>query len=233
MSRSWVQLHRSPIRVRRRLPRRPSLKQKAHFDGLGANGEGDEEAAAGWGHLDGEELVVKGTGGAGGGKRVQIARARLKQWTPRVEDRFLATLAATCNVKAACAEVGMTAASLMATASAGRPSPCAGTRRSRMGRRGLEFALLEYAMNPFSSLDPAAPAPIPPMRADQALQNLHMHQRRLHGIGGTPGPPAQAAADRKGARQVLRNIEVLERGAASGGEKERDRRDYARRRRPG
>ena len=58
---------------------------------------------------------MRGTGGAppagagqARGRRVQIARARVKQWTPRVEDRFLATLAATCNVKAACAEVRMT-----------------------------------------------------------------------------------------------------------------------------
>ena len=35
------------------------------------------------------QLVVRGTGGTGGGKRVQIARARLKQWSPRVEERFL------------------------------------------------------------------------------------------------------------------------------------------------
>jgi hypothetical protein len=39
---------------------------------------------------------------------VQIARARLHQWDARVEDRFIETLAATCNVKAACAAVGMT-----------------------------------------------------------------------------------------------------------------------------
>ena len=38
---------------------------------------------------------------------MQIGRAREKQWTARVEKRFLSALASTCNVKAACAEVGM------------------------------------------------------------------------------------------------------------------------------
>ncbi|MFL6729076.1 MAG: hypothetical protein ACJ8EZ_04005 [Sphingomicrobium sp.] len=56
--------------------------------------------------------MVRGTGGSSGkgsGKRrrVQIGRARLKQWTPRVERRFLEALAATGNVHAACAEAGM------------------------------------------------------------------------------------------------------------------------------
>ena len=66
---------------------------------------------------------MKGTGGPAppgarhegfGGKRVQIARSRLKQWSPRIEQRFLTTLSATCNVKAACAEVGLTPASAYA-----------------------------------------------------------------------------------------------------------------------
>ena len=68
-------------------------------EGGAARGERGEPPS-GWGFLDGEELVVQGTGGSGGGKRIQIARARPRQWTPRIEDRFLATVAATCNVKA-------------------------------------------------------------------------------------------------------------------------------------
>lgn len=71
---------------------------------------------SGWGFLDGAELVVRGTAGSdlaqasGGreGKRIQIARAQVRQWSPRVETRFLKALAATCNVKASCAEIGMT-----------------------------------------------------------------------------------------------------------------------------
>ena len=56
----------------------------------------------GWGHLDGVELVVRGTHG----RRVQIARARAGQWTARTETRFLEVLGATCNAKAAYAAAG-------------------------------------------------------------------------------------------------------------------------------
>ena len=54
--------------------------------------------------------MVRGTG-SGTGRRVQIGRARVKQWTARTEERFLVELAETCNVKAACAAVGLTPAS--------------------------------------------------------------------------------------------------------------------------
>lgn len=96
VSRSWVQLHRSTD---------PQFKADVAAAVAGARADlsraDGRRPPSGWGFLDGEELVVKGSGGSGGGRRVQIARARVKQWTPRIEDRFLATLGATCNVKAA------------------------------------------------------------------------------------------------------------------------------------
>ena len=116
----WVQLRRSEDPAFRRAVEEAVAQAKARLalrDGPSTSSvppqdeRNNNEPPAGWGFLDGEELVVRGTGGSGGGKRVQIARARLKQWSPRVEDRFLAALASTCNVKAACAEVGMTAES--------------------------------------------------------------------------------------------------------------------------
>lgn len=226
VSRSWVHLHRSTDAAFDAAVRAAIAEAKASLS------RADErKPPSGWGHLDGEELVVKGSGGSGGGRRVQIARARLKQWTPRIEDRFLATLAATCNVKAACAQVGMTQASAYLHR---RRWPAFAKRWDAAIEEGavrLEFALLEYAMNPFSSLDPAAPAPIPPMRADQALQNLHMHQRRLHGIGGTPGLLAKPPPIEKVHAKLLRNIGVLERGRRiPEEERERDRQEYASRR---
>ena len=106
VSRSWVHLHRSGDPAFRRAMDEAVAAAKKRFAA-----HGSRKPPTGWGYLDGEELVVKGTGGAGGGKRVQIARSRLKQWSPRVEARFLRTLSQTCNVKAACAEVGLTPAS--------------------------------------------------------------------------------------------------------------------------
>ncbi len=122
VSRSWVQLQRTSDPEFRRDVADAVATAKVRLGGHAAR-----RPPTGWGYLDGEELVVKGTGGPRkdsgppgarhaelGGKRVQIARARLKQWSPRVEKRFLETLSATCNVKAACAEVGLTPASAYA-----------------------------------------------------------------------------------------------------------------------
>ena len=109
VSRSWVSLHRRSDAEFRRACEEAVREAKER---LAAHP--DREPPTGWGFLDGEELVVRGTGGSGGGKRVQIARARLRQWSPRVEERFLTALTATCNVRAACAEVGMTPASAYA-----------------------------------------------------------------------------------------------------------------------
>lgn len=109
ISRSWVSLHRASDPEFRQAMDVAVAEARAALAGHGAR-----KPPTGWGYLDGEELVVKGTGGSGGGKRVQIARSRLRQWSPRVEKRFLTALSATCNVKAACAEVGLTPASAYA-----------------------------------------------------------------------------------------------------------------------
>ena len=109
VSRSWVQLHHSTDPAFRRAIEDAVAEARARLGPYPAR-----KPPTGWGYLDGEEMVVKGTGGSGGGKRVQIARSRLKQWSPRVEKRFLTALSATCNVKAACAEVGLTPASAYA-----------------------------------------------------------------------------------------------------------------------
>lgn len=227
VSQSWVTLHRAndpEFRARMEAAVAEAKANLARAD--------RRKPPSGWGHLDGEELVVKGTGGAGGGKRVQIARARLKQWTPRVEDRFLATLAATCNVRAACAEVGMTAASAYGhrkrwPAFAVRWDAAIETADIR-----LAFALVEHATNPFSSLDPPAPVPIPPMSVDDALHNLYMHQHRVSGTGGRPGRAAREPTGEEAARVILSKIEAIERASGlSEADKARSEAEYARRRR--
>lgn len=233
VSRAWVQLHRSTdpgfkAAVAAAVAEaRASLSQRSET----SPERSGQEPPPGWGFLDGVELVVRGTGGSGGGKRVQIARARLRQWTPRVECRFLATLGATCNVKAACAEVGMSTTS----AYDHRERWPAFARRwgqaIEEGELQLEFALAAFGLNPFSPLQPPAPAPVPPMRADEALRALHRHKGRLHGIGKRPGraatlPPAADVRKRivRRAAAVLhwRSLSEAQRAAAEQG--------YARRR---
>lgn len=135
---------------------------------------GDSRAPpSGWGFLDGAELVVRGTNG----RRVQIGRARLTQWTARVEARFLAALSSTCNVSAACAEVGMHP-----------PSAYSHRRRwSTFARRWdeaiatgvtrLEIALLHNGCNLFSDPEMPPEVAMSGMTADHAIHLLNMHRR--------------------------------------------------------
>ena len=210
VSRSWVQLHRSTHPQFKADVVAAVAEAKARFDSLSANGEGSRKPPSGWGHLDGEELVVKGTNG----RRVQIARARLKQWTPRIEDRFLAVLAATCNVKAACAEVGLTQASAYLH------------RKRWMGFAGrwdaaveegywrLEIALLQNAENLFSSdeLPPPEP-PMAPMTYQEVIHLLHMHKHGVLGLGKAPGQswrPPRSLNDPEIANSILRKMDIVE-----------------------
>lgn len=163
----------------------------------------------GWGSLDGEELVVRSTNG----RRVQVARARVAQWAPRTEDRFLATLAATCNVKAACAEAGMSQATAY---NHYRRWPAFARRWNEALETGalrLEMALLENGGNPFSPDEIVPNSPMPPMTPDQAIHLIHMHQHRFHGIGGKPGrwKPPPSLNDPRIRESILRKFEVLAR----------------------
>jgi hypothetical protein len=228
VSRSWVQLHRSTdpafdAEVRAAL--------KASFDKLRMSGE--RKPPRGWGHLDGEELVVKGTGGSGGGKRIQIARARLKQWTPRVEDRFLATLAATCNVKAACAAVGMTAASAYAHR---KRWPAFAERWDEavwIAYMRLEDALFSNATNLFSSPKLPVEMAMPKMSVEQVIHILHMHKHQVHGLGRAPGvrePPRPKTLDEVRPSMLRKLSAFMHAREMKTADKERDRREYARRR---
>lgn len=202
VSPSWVTLHRANDPGFRREIEEAVAEAKARL----RSAEG-MKPTAGWGSLAGEELVVRG----GNGRRVQIARARIRQWTPRSEARFLAVLAATCNVKAACAEVGLSQAS--AYNHYGRWPAFAKRWNAALenGALRLEMALLENGGNVFSDEDFEPDAPMPPMTPAQAIHMLHMHKHRLLGIGGKPGrwkPPVTLDDVREG---ILRKIEIIKR----------------------
>jgi hypothetical protein len=135
-----------------------------------------------WANINGEKLVVRGSGGRGGGRRVQVSRARLKQWTAAEEKRFLAVLSATCNLKLACRQVGLSPASAYAHRHRWPDFAARWDAAVEDGYWWLQGAMLERAT---ISLDPHAydhledwePAlPIEPMTPDQCLSLLHMNK---------------------------------------------------------
>ncbi|MDB5678707.1 hypothetical protein, partial [Sphingomonas bacterium] len=207
VSRSWVHLHQSTDPAFRAELDAAIATAKERLAARRTDG-GDMTPAPGWRSIDGEELVVRG----GNGRRTQIARARLRQWTPRVEARFLSALASCCNVKAACATVGLSPAS--AYSHYRRWPGFAGEWEAALeiGYLRIEAALVANAIATFgaSGFDPDAP--IPPMTAAQAIHLLHMHKHRIHGLGRRPGKHGypKSLADPEIRASILRKFEWIE-----------------------
>lgn len=229
VSRSWVQLHRSEDAGFKQAMDEAVAEAKAALrQAQGERGEGCKPPT-GWGFLDGAELVVRGTGGAGGGKRVQIARARVRGWSPRVEERFLAALGATCNVKAACAEVGLTAASAYGHR---RRWPAFARRWDAAVEEGydrIEMGLIECAGSFLSGEGLPDAEPLTGMTVDHAIHLLHMHKHQVHRIGGRPGLRARWPDIEEVRAVILRKVNAMQRHDPQ--KLVRDRKEWARRRR--
>jgi hypothetical protein len=183
-----------------------------------AKGRGACAPPSGWAYFDGAELVV-----AGSNKRHrQVRRARVGQWTARVEERFLAALAASCNVTAACREAGMWPPSAYTHAKRWPAFAEAWDEAVEIGFLRIETALLEDAGNYLSGRGQPPLAPLKGMTVGQAIHLLHMHKHAVKGIGRAPGkswrPPP--SLDDPGMREgILRKLELIERmRRAEGGE---------------
>lgn len=183
----------------------------------------------GWGHLDGVELVVRGTNG----RRVQIARARAGQWTARSEDRFLQVFSATCNAKAGYEAAGKSKGSAYTHRKRWPAFDRRWKEAEELSSIRLEYALVECAGNPFSRAELPPLIPVPPMSADEIIHNLDMHQYRTHGLGKPPGRGPRPPDFEKAVRVIGRKVDAIARAARlSEAEKESDRRAWDGRRGP-
>jgi hypothetical protein len=187
VSRSWVQLQRStdPAFKAEVVAAVAEAKEKLRWAPDRARGDGSSKPPSKWAFQNGEELVVRGTRG----RRVQVARARLHQWTPRVEERFLALLAECCNLRLALKAVGFSEASLHEhrkrwPAFDGRCEEALATGYERIDE-GLTASAIRL-LDPAVGVAPVAPA-VGPMDVDQAIRLVRLHERRAweaeRGIG--------------------------------------------------
>ena len=164
---------------------------------------------------------MRGTGGSAfgptprGGKRVQIARARVGQWSPRAEERFLAALTASCNVKAACAAVGLSPASAYNHRLRWPGFARRWDAAIEVGYSQLELALIEAGCNLFSGAGLAEVAPLAGMTVAQAIHLLHMHKHAARGLGKRPGLPPREPDIEEIRAEVLRRIAVMERAGVA------------------
>ena len=143
-----------------------------HLKGRGNGGR--MPAHPRWRYHDGVELVVSGTRG----RRTQLRRAKVSQWTGRVEQRFLAVLAGTANVRLACREVGLWP-----------PSAYAHRRQfpgfARAWDQAVEIGMCELESRIHENLnhffDREMPEPVTPMRnvsVTDAIRLMRLHEKR-------------------------------------------------------
>ncbi|PAX07118.1 hypothetical protein [Sphingomonas lenta] len=215
VSRSWVTLHRAGD---------PAFKAEMDAAVAAAKGRLDQATGVGparrWATQDGEELAVRGSNG----RWTQVARARVKQWTPRAEERFLQALARCCNVKRACAVVGLS------------PASAYNHRRrwhdfARRWDEAIEDGYDELAMSIAASVgaalgdrDMAPELVMPPISLDEALQALRLHKARVLGVGRAPGRWRRPRSLEELSESILAKFEAIERmrdaerrGASDGG----------------
>jgi hypothetical protein len=127
-----------------------------------------------WQFAAGVELVVSGTNGV----RTQVRRARLRQWTPRVEARFLSALSASCNARAACAAVGLSVSSAYARRERLPAFARAWEEAVAIGKVRLDAVLIQ---NLDYAFDPAAAPPEMMLRevtVTDLIRTLRMYEKR-------------------------------------------------------
>jgi hypothetical protein len=170
VSRSWVQLQRS-----RDAGFYGECEAAIRWAKVRLRSHRERQPPKGWGYFDGAELVVR----ASNGRRVQVARSRLRQWTPRAEERFLKALAATCNVRAACKAVGMSVSS----AHGHRTRWPAFARRWEeavaAGYKRLDTGLTVHAIRLFEPSDIEPELAMAPITVSDAIRIVRVHDRRL------------------------------------------------------
>jgi len=184
VSRSWVQLHRSTDPGFDEAVRDAIAEAKVALSQRSASSaehDGSSKPPRKWAWQNGEELVVRGSRG----RRVQVARARLHQWTPRVEGRFLACLEQVCNLRLALREVGFTAASLHEHRRRWPAFDAACEVALARGFERLDTGLAHAACRLFSpDAYPLPEAPVVgPMNASAAISLMRLHEKRRAGRG--------------------------------------------------
>ena len=181
VSRSWVCLHRKTDPGFDEAVRDAIAEAKESLRWAPDRARGDESGAKPprkWAFQNGEELVVRGSRG----RRVQVARARLHQWTPRVEGRFLGHLEQVCNVRLALRAVGLSAQSLHEhrkrwPAFDERCEDALDVGYWRLDGGVVTAGLL--GVNPrLAEHYELSPPMVAPMSADDAIRLLRLHERR-------------------------------------------------------
>ncbi|MFL6770653.1 MAG: hypothetical protein ACJ8E4_02915 [Sphingomicrobium sp.] len=207
VSRSWVGLHRAEDPAFDAACREALAVAGARLGAAGPHppplrGSSLSRKGERGNYFEGHELVVYGTNGV----RTQVRRARLDQWSPSAEDRFLASLAGSCNVKAACAEVGLAVSSAYAHRNRWPGFARRWDEAIEVGYMQIEASLLEAGGHNLFSNSATPIAEIPPMTFDQRLQLLHIHKHQVRALGKAPGLQPRVATEAEAEKALLKAV---------------------------
>ncbi len=213
VSRSWVTLHRSndpEFKARMEAAISEARERLSRAGAVTSSGK--------WANINGEALVVRGSRG----RRVQVSRARLKQWTAAEEKRFLSVLSATCNMKLACREVGLSPQSADAHRHRWPEFAARWEAALEEGYWSLQGAMLERAtvsLDPhhYDYLEDWKPSLlVEPMTVDQAFALLHMNKHsafrtwaQRKGIRGWGRNPNDEMSRDEMNESIIKKIKVL------------------------
>ena len=202
VSRSWVQLHRSTDPAFRAEVEAAVVAAKARLDRAKAVGPQRQ-----WRTQDAEELTVQGSRG----RWTQVRRARLKQWTPRAEARFLRALKGSCNVKAACAEVGLSPASAYNHRARWAGFAERWDAAVEEGYDRLATAIVASAGAMLGDADMLPDPALTVTSVDQAIQALRLHKAQVTGDGRRPGRWQRPRSLNEVRGSIVKKLEAIQR----------------------
>lgn len=202
VSRSWVSLHRgSDPAFRTRMDAAIAAARARLKDAASLSPERRWQTQAG------EELTVRGTNG----RFQQVARARLKQWTPRAEERFLAHLRATCNVAAACREVGLSPPSVYGHRHRWSAFAARWDEALEDGYDLLSSAMVAQAGAMLGDREMVPEVPMPGMSFADGLALLQLYRRKMAGEPHNPRRRRRPRTMDEARDSILTKLEAIER----------------------
>ena len=217
VSRSWVTVHRRDepaFRAAMDAAVTQAAERLATATRVRPNGR--------WREQSGEELSVQ----HGNRRLIQVVRTRLKQWTPRVEARFLAALRNSCNVNRACAHVGLTKGSAYRHRDRWPDFQKRWDQAIEDGYDALSMATVAAAGAMLGDTDMVPEPEMGVPTVGQAIQALQLHQRRMRGEPYRRGWRRRPRTLDEVRDSILRKLEMMARadipddppaGAAGGG----------------
>jgi hypothetical protein len=140
----------------------------------------------------------------------QVLRTTGKRWSMEAERLFLDHLYATCNVSAAAAHAGFSAAAIYGRRKRDPAFAQAWQTALEHGCLRIETALVRVAADTFEGVAHDPDAPFPPTTVSEALAILKYHRAAVKGEGRRGGWPARPRSLDEMRTSILAKFDAIE-----------------------